>query len=168
MLFRSPGPLKRQDDAATRRLNFDPARRLTMGGAGLVASIDDYMRFARMLLNGGELDGARILQPSTVRLMATDQLDPTITERFFLPSKGAVGFGLDFAVRKRQPQSPSENRGAVGEFFWDGAETTLFWVDPANKLAAVFFVQTDPFDLTLHRDIRAAVYGPAYLGPKGD
>jgi len=162
------GPLSRQADAVTRRLNFDKTRRLTMGGAGLVASIDDYMRFARMLLNGGELDGARILEPSTVRLMATDQLDPSITERFFLPTKGSVGFGLDFDVRKRQPQSASENRGAVGEFFWDGAETTLFWVDPANKLAAVFFVQTAPFDATLHHDIRAAVYGPAYLGPKGD
>jgi CubicO group peptidase (beta-lactamase class C family) len=165
---RGAGPLTRQDDAATRRSNFDKTRRLTMGGAGLVASIDDYMRFARMLLNSGELDGARILQPSTVRLMATDQLDPSITERFFLPSKGSVGFGLDFAVRKRQPQSAAENRGAVGEFFWDGAETTLFWVDPANKLAAVYFVQTAPFDGTLHRDIRAAVYGATYLGPKGD
>jgi CubicO group peptidase (beta-lactamase class C family) len=56
----------------------------------------------------------------------------------------------------------------MGEFFWDGAASTLFWVDPANRLAAVFFVQTMPFDGTLHRDIRAAIYGPDYLGPKGD
>jgi CubicO group peptidase (beta-lactamase class C family) len=162
------GKLARQADLQTRVLNFMPARKLTMGGAGLAAPIDDYMRFARMLLNGGELDGARILKPSTVKLMATDQLDARVKERFFLPGKGQVGFGFDFAVRTAQPANAQENRGAVGEFFWDGAETTLFWVDPVNRLTAVFFVQTSPFDATLHRDIRAAVYGPNYLGPKGD
>lgn len=162
------GKLARQDDVETRKLNFDPERRLTMGGAGLVASIDDYARFSRMLLNGGGLDGVRILKPSTIRLMATDHLDARVTETWWLPSKGSVGFGLDFAVRKSQPQTAEENRGAVGEFFWDGRETTLFWVDPANRLTAVFFVQTYPFDASLHRDFRAAVYGPNYLGPKGD
>ena len=162
------GALTRQPDAATRAQNFDPARRLTMGGSGLVSSIDDYMRFARMLLGKGTLDGVRILKPSTVRLMATDHLDARVKERHFLPGKGAVGFGFDFAVRVAQPQSPEENRGAVGEFFWDGAQSTLFWVDPANDLAAVFFVQSVPFDGTLHRDIRKAVYGPDYLGSPGD
>ena len=162
------GKLARQDDAETRKLNFDPSRRLTMGGAGLVAPIDDYARFSRMLLGGGTLDGVQILKPSTIRLMATDHLDARVTEKWWLPSKGSVGFGFDFAVRKRQPQTAEENRGAVGEFFWDGRETTLFWVDPANKLTAVFFVQTFPFEASLHRDFRAAVYGPNYLGPKGD
>ena len=100
--------------------------------------------------------------------MATDQLDPAIQERAWLPGKGAVGFGFDFAVRKSPPQTPQENRGAVGEFFWDGAASTLFWVDPANKLTAVFFVQTMPYDGTLHRDFRAAVYGADYAGPVGD
>lgn len=161
------GALTRQDDAMTRRLNFAP-KRLTMGGAGLAGPIDDYLRFARMLLNEGSLDGVRILKPSTVRLMATDQLDPQATKRHFLPSKGQVGFGFDFAVRTSRSKDAAENRGAVGEFFWDGAQSTLFWVDPANRLTAVFFVQTIPFDGTLHRDIRAAVYGPDYLGPAGD
>jgi CubicO group peptidase (beta-lactamase class C family) len=161
------GKLGRQPDARTRAMNFGP-RRLTQGGAGLVASIDDYMRFARMLLNGGELDGVRILRPSTVRMMATNSLDPRITERIWLPSKGSVGFGIDFAVRVSQPKDAKENRGAVGEFFWDGADSTLFWVDPANRLAAVFFTQKAPFDGTLHHDIREAVYGPQYLGPAGD
>lgn len=113
------GPLVRQPDAQTRAMNFG-LRRLTMGGAGLVASIDDYMRFARMLLDGGELDGARILKPSTVRLMATDHLDPAVKERFFLPSKGSVGFGFNLAVRTAPPKHPGENRGAVGEFFGTG------------------------------------------------
>jgi CubicO group peptidase (beta-lactamase class C family) len=126
------------------------------------------MRLARMLLHGGELDGARILKPSTIRLMSTDQLDARVTERSWLPSKGSVGFGIDFAVRVSQPRTPQENRGAVGEFFWDGAASTLFWVDPANHLAAVFFTQKMPFDGTLHRDIRKAIYGADYAGPHGD
>lgn len=161
------GTLARIPDDKTRALNFGP-RKLTMGGAGLASTLDDYMRFARMLLGRGTLEGTRILKPSTVRLMSTDQLDPRITRRFFLPDKGAVGFGLDFAVRTAQPRNAAENRGSVGEFFWDGAETTLFWVDPTNDMAVVFFVQVIPFDGTLHHDIRAAVYGADYLGPPGD
>jgi CubicO group peptidase (beta-lactamase class C family) len=161
------GSLMRQPDELTRALNFGP-RNLTMGGAGLASTLDDYMRFARMLLGQGTLEGTRILAPSTVRLMSTDQLDPRITRRFFLPEKGAVGFGLDFAVRTGQPQNARENRGSVGEFFWDGAETTLFWVDPANDMAVVFFVQIIPFDGSLQHDIRAAVYGPDYMGGTGE
>ncbi|WOF44061.1 beta-lactamase family protein [Sphingopyxis indica] len=161
------GKLVQQDAAETRKLNFQD-NALTPGGFGLASTLDDYQRFARMLLGEGELDGVRILRPSTVRLMATDQLDPAVTERLWLPGKGAVGFGLDFAVRYAQPQTAEENRGAVGEFFWDGAASTLFWVDPANKLTAVFFAQTMPFDGTLHHDIRAAVYGADYKGPAGD
>ena len=167
MNVKSGGKLVQQDAAEAQKLNFrDNA--LTPGGFGLASTLDDYQRFARMLLNKGELDGVRILKPSTVKLMATDQLDPAIIERAWLPGKGAVGFGFDFAVRKAPPQTAEENRGAVGEFFWDGAASTLFWVDPANKLTAVFFVQTMPYDGTLHRDFRAAVYGPDYRGPAGD
>ena len=165
-----PGPngkLVRKSDHDIRLLNFSD-RKLTMGGAGLSTTIDDYMRFARMLLNRGSLEGVRVLKPSTVKLMSTDQLDPRMTERLWLPDKGNGGFGFDFFVRNGQPKDAAENRGATGEFFWDGAWSTLFWVDPANDMAVVFFVQKDPFDGTLHHDIREAVYGPDYLGPKGD
>ncbi len=162
------GKLQRGSDQEQRGLNFNPGRKLTMGGAGLVSSVDDYMRFARMLLNNGSLDGVRILKPSTVKLMATDQLDPKITERSWLTGKGNGGFGIDFFVRTGQPRDVNENRGAVGEFFWDGRASTLFWVDPVNKLTAVFLVQVIPFDGTLHRDLRRAVYGEAYAGPTGD
>ena len=160
------GKLQLGSEQEQRGLNFDPDRRLTMGGAGLASTADDYMRFARMLLNKGSLDGVRILKPATVKLMATDQLDPRVTERSWLPSKGEGGFGLNFFVRTGQPKDLSENRGAVGEFFWDGRASTLFWVDPVNKLTAVFLVQVVPFDGTLHRDFRRAVYGDEYLGPK--
>jgi CubicO group peptidase (beta-lactamase class C family) len=164
---KADGKLTRAADADIRRLNFQD-NKLTAGGFGLASTVDDYMRFARMLLAGGELDGKRILKPSTVKLMSTDHLDARVTDRGFLPGKGSVGFGFDFAVRHSQPQTPKEQRGAVGEFFWDGAASTLFWVDPANRLAAVFFVQTMPFDGTLHRDIRAAIYGATYMGPPGN
>ncbi len=157
-------PLSRQADADTRRTNFEP-RKLTPGGYGLVAPIDDYMRFARMLLGQGELDGVRILKAETVKLMSTDQLDPAITQRSWLPGKGNMGFGMDFAVRVGPPRDAQENRGAVGEFFWDGAASTLFWVDPVNHLAAVYFTQVRPNDQRLHRDFRRAVYGDDYLGP---
>jgi CubicO group peptidase (beta-lactamase class C family) len=161
------GKLVRSPDAITRTLNFQD-NKLTPGAYGLASTLDDYMRFARMLLGKGALDGVRLLKPSTIKLMATDHLDSRMTDRSWLPGKGAVGFGFDFAVRHSQPQNAEENRGAVGEFFWDGAATTLFWVDPVNNMAAVYFVQTRPFIGTLHHDIRQAVYGPGYLGPNGD
>jgi len=131
---------------------------LTPGGFGLTATIDDYMRFARMLLNRGSLDGKTILDSSTVRLMSTNQLSDTISQRMWLPSKGQVGFGIDFAVRTKAALNENENFGVPGEFFWDGAASTLFWIDPENDLAAVFFVQVLPFDGSLHKDFRDAVY----------
>jgi CubicO group peptidase (beta-lactamase class C family) len=72
---KSEGKIVRDSDGNTRKLNFQD-NRLTGGGFGLASTVDDYMRLARMLLNSGELDGARILKPSTVKLMATDHLDP--------------------------------------------------------------------------------------------
>lgn len=139
---------------------------MTMGGSGIVTTVDDYMRFARMLLNEGELDGQRILKPATIRLMSTDMLDPRIAakDRLWLPTKGTGGFGLDFFVRTAPPMSPAENRGTIGEFFWDGFPSMLFWVDPRQEMAVVFATQKVPFDNALHHDFRAAVYGAQYAG----
>lgn len=139
---------------------------MTMGGSGVVTTVGDYMRFARMLLNEGELGGARVLRPATVRLMATDSLDPRIApeDRSWLTSKGMGGFGIDFFVRTAPPQTPKENRGTVGEFFWDGLPSMLFWVDPRQDMAVVFATQKIPFDNALHHDFRDAVYGADYVG----
>jgi CubicO group peptidase (beta-lactamase class C family) len=129
------------------------------GSYGLVSTLDDYMRFARMLQNGGELDGTRILKAETVRLMATDAMPREVTDVSWLPTKGSVGFGIDFAVRIRPPANAQEASGAVGEFFWDGAADTLFWVDPKNKITAVLFTQYKPFGkVPLHKAFRDAVY----------
>ena len=93
--------------------------------------------------------------------MSTSHLSDSVTSRSWLPSKGQVGFGIDFAVRVRRPANADENNGVIGEFFWDGAASTLFWVDPANRLVAVLFVQLMPFDrVRLHKSFRDAVYGP--------
>ena len=129
------------------------------GGYGLVSTLDDYMRFGRMLLDGGSFDGARVLRPETVRLMATDMLPEEVTDRSWLPGKGQVGFGIDFAVRHSPPLHAGEASGAVGEFFWDGYANTLFWVDPANQIVAVLFTQfIPPGGTDLHKRFRDAVY----------
>ncbi|MES1157411.1 MAG: serine hydrolase domain-containing protein [Alphaproteobacteria bacterium] len=159
------GTFTRRPDEQDYRFNFNHWP-LTPGSFGFTSTLDNYMRFARMLQNGGELDGVRVLRRETVRLMSTNQLSDAITERWWLPSKGQVGFGIDFAVRLRPPQDADENNGQVGEFFWDGAASTLFWVDPVNDLEAVLFTQMMPFDkVHLHKRFRDAVYGPARLPP---
>ena len=133
---------------------------LKPGGWGLTSTLDDYMKFAQMLVHKGKLGDVQILKPGTVELMATNHLSDTITQRMWLPSKGQVGFGIDFAVRTAQPQTKDENNGVVGEFFWDGAASTLFWVDPKNELSAVLFTQLMPFDrVQLHKRFRDAIYG---------
>jgi CubicO group peptidase (beta-lactamase class C family) len=146
----------------TEQANFLHSREWTLkpGGFGLASTLDDYMQFAQMMVNEGSLNGVKILNEETVKLMATNHLADSVTERMWLPSKGQVGFGIDFAVRLRQPASAEENNGVVGEFFWDGAASTLFWIDPKNELTAVFFVQLMPFSRELHKKFRDAVYGP--------
>jgi CubicO group peptidase (beta-lactamase class C family) len=146
------------EDPAPIEYNRKP-RTLTPGGWGLISTLDDYMRFARMLLGGGALDGVRILQPETVRLMATNALPATLKDSGWLPSKGQLGFGIDFATRIASPATADENSGEIGEFFWDGRASTLFWVDPQNDIAAVLFTQMMPFNtLPVHKEFRDAIY----------
>lgn len=155
----STGILSRATD--DRNVNFNKKDwPLKPGGWGLTSTLDDYMKFTQMLVHKGELNGVRILKPETVSLMSTNQLSDTISKRMFLPSKGQVGFGIDFAVRTSPPKSQNENHGIVGEFFWDGAASTLFWVDPKKDLTAVLFTQLMPFDkVKLHKRFRDAIYG---------
>jgi CubicO group peptidase (beta-lactamase class C family) len=155
---RNEGQLQRVPHEDATSFNFRKWP-LTPGGYGLTSTLDDYQRFARMLVNEGTLDNVTILKPETVKLMATNHLSDSVTQRMWLPSKGQVGFGIDFAVRLRPPASKEENHGIVGEFFWDGAASTLFWVDPTNDLTAVLFVQIFPFDGAVHKKFRDAVYG---------
>jgi CubicO group peptidase (beta-lactamase class C family) len=156
--WKADGTFTRQPDERAFKFNTGHWP-LTPGGYGLTSTLDDYTRFARMMLNGGTLDGARILRPDTVRMMTTSQLDPATSDRSWLVSdKGEMGFGMDFAVRIDPPKAGGK-AGEVGEFFWDGAANTLFWVDPRNNLTAVLFTQYMPFGkVPLHKEFRAAVY----------
>jgi len=168
--WNTDGSFTRQSDETAFKANT-VHRPLTRGGAGLTSTLDDYSRFARMLLNGGELDGVRILQQPTVRMMSTNQLDPAVTDRIWLNlDKGEVGFGIDLAVRLDPPRKSGAKAGEVGEFFWDGAANTLFWVDPKNRLTAVLFTQYQQFGkVPLHKAFRDAIYqgvDPAALAPK--
>ncbi len=152
------GVLNRIPDEEAHAFNFN-VWPMTPGGSGLTSTLDDYMKFARMLVNEGTLDSATILKPETLRLMATNHLSDSVEERSWLPGKGQVGFGIDFAVRLREPASSEENMGIVGEFFWDGAASTLFWIDPVNEITAVLFVQLFPYDpINLHKNFRDVVY----------
>jgi CubicO group peptidase (beta-lactamase class C family) len=115
------------------------------GGGGAVATAADYLRFCQMLLNGGELDGVRLLAPKTIAHMACDHLPPgcdygaTAGSRFGalapMPAMGH-GFGLGFAVRTHQGRSPVP--GSVGDFFWGGVHGTYFWIDPQEQMSVVF------------------------------
>jgi CubicO group peptidase (beta-lactamase class C family) len=152
------GSFTRQPDEQAYQFNGQ-AWPLKPGNFGLVSTLDDYMKFARMLMGGGKLGRARILRPETVQLMATDMLSAEITDRHFLPTKGQVGFGVDLAVRVAPPKDANEASGAVGEFFWDGYANTMFWVDPKNQVAAVLFTQYQPFGgVPVHKNFRDAVY----------
>ncbi len=151
------GILERQPDEQV--YGFWPEKpSLIPGGHGLVSTIDDYMTFALMLQNEGTYGDVQVLEPETVALMATDHLPEDLVDRSWLPYKGNVGFGLNVAVREQPQLSDEENAGSVGEFFWDGSASTLFWVDPARDVTVVFFTQVMPTDNSLHHDIRAAVY----------
>jgi CubicO group peptidase (beta-lactamase class C family) len=124
-------------------------RTFLSGGGGLVSTAADYLRFAQMLGNGGELDGVRILGRKTVELMTLNHLpDGGELRRFVLPgSFGEVGFdGVGFGLTMAVGMGPeaSQNTGTAGEFMWGGAASTTFWVDPAEELVVIFMTQLMP------------------------
>lgn len=106
------------------------------GGGGLVSSTMDYMRFSQMLLNGGELDGVRILAPLTVDLMHRDQL-PEAVKSIGLGNRGTT-FGLDFAIIEDTVEAEGYSEG---EYFWGGAAGTWFWIDPVENLVFIGMIQ---------------------------
>ncbi len=136
------------------------------GGGGMVSTASDYARFCQMLLNGGQLDGVRILAPKTIALMTSDQL-PANVERH-TPVAMALGpfgpvpemgtsFGLGFAIRVDPGRNPLP--GSVGDFSWGGITGTLFWVDPQTKLVAVLMAQTPQANLgVIWSQTRTMVY----------
>ena len=108
------------------------------GGGGLVSTTMDYARFCQMLLNGGSLDGFRIIGRKTLELMACDHLAPDVKINGDLVPVGHR-FGLGFAVRTEAGIAPF--LGSTGQFFWSGMAGTFFWIDPKEELFAVFMMQ---------------------------
>jgi CubicO group peptidase (beta-lactamase class C family) len=108
------------------------------GGGGLVSTTMDYARFCQMLLNGGALDGNRIIGRKTLEWMASNHLAPNVRVQGTLVPPGH-GFGLGFAVRTHEGIAPFA--GSVGQFFWSGMAGTFFWIDPKEELFVVFMSQ---------------------------
>ncbi len=119
---------------------FDMTEKPAMesGGGGLVSTTMDYARFCQMLLNGGILDGERIIGRKTLAFMASDHLDPAIPRNGTLLMPGH-GFGLGFCVRTHDGMASVS--GSAGQFFWSGIAGTFFWIDPKEDLFAVFMSQ---------------------------
>ena len=135
------------------------------GGGGLVSTAADYARFSQMLLNGGELDGVRLLSRKSVALMTSNNLPPgtqysaDIYKRFGGLAPTPVvgqGFGLGFAVRTEEGRNPEP--GSPGDYFWGGAFGTYFWVDPKEQLFAVMMMQGPSDRLQYRYAMRQLVY----------
>lgn len=132
-------------------------RRWESGGAGMVGTVGDYARFAQMLLNGGTLGGKRYLKPETIALMTSDHIGPEtkiIHDPFYFPGDTS-GFGLGFAVRTAVPPDTS---WPLGEYRWDGAAGTSFFVDPRDDMFTVFMVQAPSEGGRIQLELKTLIY----------
>ena len=120
------------------------------GGGGLVSTASDYMRFCLMMLNGGELDGTRILSPKTVEFVQQNHLPPGVEY-----AGGGGHFGLGFAVTTRPGTSEI---GSIGSYAWGGAAGTIFWIDPVEDLAVVTMIQLSSSPYPLRAELQALTY----------
>ena len=155
------GDLTLQDDPATSSFLIPPS--FISGGGGLCSTAADYLTFCRVLLNGGELGGVRLLGPKTLKLMTSNHLpggrDLTELSRslFSEATLAGVGFGLGFAVTMNPALTLLP--GSPGEYYWGGAATTSFFIDPAEELIAILMTQVLPSSAyPLRRELRTMVY----------
>ena len=131
------------------------------GGAGVVSTASDYLRFCQMMLNGGDLDGERLLAPKTVQMMVSDHLTenhkPYIVEDRFSGYTKGCGFGLGFSVVNDIAQHGIP--GSDGMYSWFGAASCYFWIDPKEELIAIMMTQFMPVTwYPLHRVFQTATY----------
>lgn len=133
------------------------------GGGGLVSSALDYHRFNTMLLNGGALDGVRIVSRKTIALMTMNHLPggsdlaSMSTSLFSETTNAGVGFGLGFAVTMDPARSMMP--GSAGEFYWGGMFSTAFFVDPVERISMVFMTQVSPSTIfTIRRELKTLIY----------
>jgi CubicO group peptidase (beta-lactamase class C family) len=145
------GALERAPDEGTGQGAYvEGPRQAFSGGAGLLSTARDFARFLQTLLNGGDLDGIRLLSPKTVELMTSNHVGSLFSE-------GRTGFGLGFEVVEHVGRAG--RYGSVGEFGWGGAYYTSYWADPQEKLVALFMAQLLPSGgLDLQGRFRTLVY----------
>ena len=155
--------LKLLDDPTTSGYRTHPA--FLSGGGGLVSTTADYLRFAQMLVQGGELHGVRVLAPRTVELMRTNHLPGggDLSSVALPGGYGEVGFaGMGFGLTVAVSLGPAATGtvGSPGEFMWGGAASTIFWIDPVDEVVAVFMTQLLPSGTFNFRgQLKALVYG---------
>ena len=155
------GGLTLQDDPATSSFLSPPL--FFSGGGGLCSTSADYLTFCRALLNGGELDGVRLIGPKTLALMTSNHLPdgrtlPELSRSLFSEATyHGIGFGLGVSVTLDPAQTLIP--GSAGEYAWGGAATTSFWIDPVEELIAIFMTQVLPSTATpIRRELRTMVY----------
>ena len=157
--------LKLEDDPGNSTYSKPPT--YFSGGGGLVSTAADYYRFCQMLLNGGELDGVRILGRKTIELMTMNHLpggkdlSELSISTFTQVATEGNGFGLGFSVHLGSDKS--QVIGSVGEYAWGGAASTAFWIDPREDLIVIFLTQFMPNATFNFRNQLKAIIYPAIL-----
>lgn len=126
------------------------------GGGGLCSTANDYFRFCQMILNGGELDGTRLLKAETVAMMTTNQLPASIPNIGIGDNRKGIGFGYGFAVRKME--SDWGFGGRAGEIGWGGAASTHFWISPKDRLIVITLRNFMPYEWTLEKELKRLIY----------
>jgi CubicO group peptidase (beta-lactamase class C family) len=159
------GRIERAPDGMPGQGHYAEGPRLAFsGGAGLLSTARDYARFLQMMLNGGELDGVRLLSPKTVELMTVNHVGTLFAERG--PADAGMGFGLGFDVV--EDLGRNGRYGSEDAFGWGGAYHTTYWVDPREKLVAVLMTQLLPAGgSNLHGRFRTLVYQSVVGPPAG-
>ena len=147
----------RSIDAYDKSPYLNNSSKLFDGGSGLVSNIDDYSKFAEMLLNGGVLNGVRILSQASVDLMSKNHLSNEILSDG--AAFGLAGVGMGLTVGTIINPGIAGTYSAKGEFFWGGAASTIFWVDKKNNITATMMTQYMPSDkYPLREELKTLVY----------
>lgn len=141
-------------DILTKKVKFD------CGGSCAYSTAGDYIRFGQMLLNGGSLDGKRVLGPQTVAFMTSNHLNKDIRNNVALTEPGRLGYGFGLGVAVRMERGLSAINGNVGDFSWNGAYGTVFWADPKEQMVVVM-MGVAPGDIRkIHREqLNSVIYG---------
>ena len=131
---------------------------LFSGGGGLVSTAPDYLRFAQMLLNGGELEDVRILSRKSVDLMRINHLSPDMAAGFGEDPGRRAGFGFGLGFGMVLDLASSQIIGSEASYWWGGAAGTIFWIDPEEELIAVAMIQHMRFPYPLRNDVQVLTY----------